>query len=365
MRPRQTISSTQAIFFMFTSAYGGILFLHSHVFLTTGRATWLAEGLGGALLIMPALVMLYLANFSPGSTLFEIIEDSAGKLIAWICGGTFILISIVVSALMLKIFEGLVHNFILQNTPGWVPTTAILLLAIVIARSGIETVGRLSVVIVVVFVLVFFMALGFGFAGQFDFHSILPFFDRDPVGFFDGVNLVAGGFGEVLLFIMIMAAALPKPAKSYKPVAWGLFMAVVVIPMLVTLVFEGLIGPDNAARIYFAGVSASLVIQVGKFIQGLEVFILIAYETATVMKISINLLSSKEVLAQLCGNKYPDLWLPLIAVAVMTIYILSGSTNAAFLYYVDVARYIIPPYVILTIGITSLFHFIKKRRAAS
>ncbi|MHB1421206.1 MAG: GerAB/ArcD/ProY family transporter, partial [Bacillota bacterium] len=92
------ISQKQAMYFILSTGFGTIIFIHSAVADLSGREAWIAEIVGIFALIPLALWTLFLGRLAPGQTILEILETVAGKVIGKIIAGVYFLISVTVTA---------------------------------------------------------------------------------------------------------------------------------------------------------------------------------------------------------------------------------------------------------------------------
>jgi spore germination protein KB len=362
MMQKQKISSLQAIFLTFASAYGGVFIYHSYITRLAGRSAWIAEFVSGFINIALALWVLSVAKKYPGKNMFQILQLLGGKWLSSIFVIVYVGLNIVLSALLLMLCGGLVKTFVLHNTPMWVPMLLMLLLSYLIAGSGIENLARLSASLEIVVLGIFVLTLVISVITQFNASNILPILDSDVSSFLKAVLLAGGGHSEVILFMFIMIESLYHPGKQMVSLTVGLLISVVVMPGAAVFLFSAAISPEEASRISFAGVNIASSITIGNFIQGLEIFILITYVVITVLKLAGNLYSSW-VASESIVKKNTRVLIMIITLVTFILTLNIRSFNQAFYDYILVIQYCVYPFYILALSSATFLILIKGKKA--
>ncbi|MFJ5762986.1 GerAB/ArcD/ProY family transporter [Neobacillus sp. NPDC093182] len=363
MLQKQRISSLQAIYLTFASAYGGVVFYHSYITSLAGRSAWIAEFVSGFINIAFALWILSVAKKYPGKNIFHILEMFAGKLISTIFSIAYVGLNIVLSALLLMLCGGLVKTLVLPNTPMWVTIFLMILLSFLIAGSGIENLARLSATLEIVLLGIFF-TLVIGVITQFDTSNIFPMLDSDVPSFLKAVLLAGGGHSEVILFMFIMVESLYQPGKQFFSLTVGLLVSVVLMPGAVSFLISAAISPEEASRISFAGVNVAFSITIGKFIQGVEIFLLITYVIITVLKLSGNFYSSW-VASESIIKRSSKVFIVIITITTFILTLNICSFNQAYYNYILVIQYCVYPFYIVILCTVSFLMFSKGKKAVS
>ncbi|RED65526.1 GerAB/ArcD/ProY family transporter [Cohnella lupini] len=361
MLQKQKITSLQAIYLTFASAYGGVVFYHSYITSLAGRSAWIAESLSGVINILFALWVLGVASKYPGKNLFQILEMFAGKIVSTIVIFVYVGLNIVLSSLLLMLCGGLMKTFVLHNTPMWATMFLIIFLAFLIAGSGIENIARLSTTWEIV-LLGILLSLVIGVISQFDSSNILPMLDSDIPSFIKAVLLAGGGHSEVILFMFVMVESLNHPGKQFTPLFLGLLVSVVFMPGAVSFLFSAVISPEEASTISFAGLNAASSITLGKFVQGLEIFELVTYVSITVLKLSANFYSSWVALESMTKRNSKVL---IIIVTIVTFILTLNirSYNQSYYYYIQVTQYCTYPFYTAVLCIVSILIYAKGKKA--
>jgi spore germination protein (amino acid permease) len=360
MQQKQYISKVQAVFLVFFSLAGVSLYAFSIVYSADGRGAWVTDIVGALMLIPPALWLLYLGGMYPGKTILEIIEITAGKIVSRIINTVFILVSIVLAVCMLNFFASLIQIYFLINTPTWVTMLVVTALGTLMARSGIETMGRLFAILVVLIILLFFPGQGMGI-GQFKMENLIPVFFTAPFRLVAGTYEHACQFSEALLFIMVMTSALPSPVKYFKAISAG-FILLGFSYGLAGMICIALLGIEVFSSMPFSAINVSQSVQVGGFIHGLEIFILIPYTFIEYSKIAIYLYGSWTAARQICNDWKPQLHLWVLSAVTIGAAVWVNSYNTAYYLAVMISRYFMLPFILLVLSIATIGCLVKKRR---
>ena len=363
MNGKRTISLMHACFLIPASSYGGIVYLHSEVFRITQRQAWIAEFLGGLSLIPFAIWILYIFGKYPQKTIFEIIEINTGKLLARFFSVLYIGIMLVLSALALRQFCAMILNYFLHTTPIILIMAMTLLVSFFIASDGIENLARTNLIMVLIAYPVFYVGQLIGLFKKFEWANIFPIWEKDFQSFINASYLSTGLLSEMLLFLLIMAAYIHNPQKSYKGILVAMIVFEVFVPSTVVLITQAVLGPEEAGHVAFAGINVAQTISMGRFIQGMEYFVITTYQVIILAKLAINLFSAWNAFTFTLNSRKPSkLVLGFIAASVLILCIYTVSYNQANIYYIFMGRYVLIPFIFLILLFTSFSILQKKRR---
>jgi spore germination protein KB len=126
-----------------------------------------------------------------------------------------------------------------------------------------------------------------------------------------------------------------------------------------------MMSPELAKRIAFGAVNAAKLIQIGDFIQGLEVFVFGSYQFLAVGKITMSIYC-----AWIAGKNVFTVKKPLLQLLIITLLVLIPSVglssyNKAFSLAVILGSYIILPFSVAILILASISIIIYKKRAGS
>ncbi|AKL94684.1 spore germination protein KB [Clostridium aceticum] len=349
------LTREQVIFLCFIGVIGNIVYSHTWIDDYVDRSAWVA-GLLGALLIIPfAMWILYLSNRYPQSTIFDILERGLGKFLAKTVSIAFILVNIAVAVAQLNMFTQMLNVFFLQYTPVWVTMMLLVLLGAMFSYGEIQSFARLTEILAVLGVVNYFAAFIFAFPNFFKIEYIIPVFNMPFTGFLKGTLFMIGAASECLLILMILVRFIPSPAKHYMWVVQGIALSAVVISSAIFVII-GVMSPELAKGVAFGGVNAARIIKMGNFLQGLEIFIFASYQIIAIGKITMCIYcawtSAKKIY-----NKKPLLLLFITAIMTFIPAVWLSSYNKAYFLAVLLANYIILPFSVFVLLLTSISIF--------
>lgn len=364
MQEHIKLTREQVIFLCFLGVIGNIVYIHTWIDDFTDRAAWVAAFSGVMLLIPLAIWIFYLGKFYPQGTIFDILESGLGKIASKTLRLVFILVNIAVAVAQLNMFTQMLNVFFLQYTPAWVIMLVLTMIGVLFANGGIQSFGRLAVILGVLGILNFFAAFIFAFPNFVHLEYIVPVFDTSLIGFIKGTVFVTGGTAECLLLLMIIVSYVPDPGKHYMWAVKGIALSAVVLSSAI-LIIIALMSPELAKRIAFGGVNAARLIQVGTFIQGLEIFILASYQFIAIGKITSTMYCSWISGTKIITGKKPFLQLVIIALIILIPSVWLTSYNKAYFLAVALGSYIILPFSLVILLLASISVVIINKRAGS
>ncbi|HEX3032727.1 MAG TPA: GerAB/ArcD/ProY family transporter [Bacillota bacterium] len=364
MQENIKLNREQVIFLCLLGVVGNVVYIHTWIDDFTDRSAWVAAMLGVLALIPLAIWLLFLGKFYPQQDLFTILEKGWGKLISKTLGLIFILINIAIAVAQLNMFTAMINAFFLQFTPPRIIMFTMTVVCVILISAGIQVFGRLTEVVAVLGVINFFLAFIFAFPGSVHPEYVFPIFDTSWPGFLKGTAFIAGATAEGLLALMIIVRYIPDPGKHYGWVVKGMVMGGTIITSAV-LIIIAIMSPELAKRVAFGGVNAANLLQVGGFIQGLEVFLFGSYQIIALGKISLCMYCIWISLNNIITTKWPLLQLAIIALMILVPSVWLTSYIKAYFLAVFMGTYVLLPYSILILLLASASIVIQKIRAGS
>jgi len=346
------ISKIQVFFIMAIVCSGTSINTFSEIFKLAGRASAIANMTSLLLLIPLALWALRLAQFAPGHTILEILEMTAGKFFSKVACGLYTLISFAVMTLTARHIGFLLQASSLPNTPLYVTSFVLLTLSTFIARGGIEVLGRLCEVLYILTNVIFWLGT-FGASLGINFDFLFPVFDRGVTNIAAAAYLQAGSVSEGILLLLIMVAALARPADSYnKAVSMGILLVVVNFASASMLII-GVYGVEVASHFLIPEIQVSIDVQQGNFVQGLEMFVQVASICTVTLGVAAHTYAASVATAKIFNNRYPMVWLAMTFASVAFLVNWIPSFNEVVLYSTLLGRYVTLPFIIIILFITS------------
>jgi spore germination protein KB len=355
------LSHSQTACVTYGSAMGNIIYTFTAVTAVTGRPFWVAVLIGVLLNIPLAIWILFLGSYKKNGTLFDLLKDGLGK---WVCKGMivlYILINIAVSVCMLNMFGATVKTFFLPRTPIFVIILFTVFMCTIFANSGLKYLGRLISLLCVLATLNYFIGFSVSFVNEFRIEYVTPIFDASYAQFVQGMMLATGLSAECLLFLMLIIGSIPQTQKHYLSVIKGLFFWSIILSSAI-LIMEGNVGRELLSNVTGAGITIASIIQIGSFVRGLEIFILMTYQYIAALKITIYLYSCWEGAKNLFDVKRGRPILILTALAVFIASSLMNSYSSGYSLSVFLGSYVILPFVFLILLLGTISVFIIKSR---
>lgn len=261
-----------------------------------GSDSWIAILLGIILSLPIVYIYARLLSLFPGKDLFDILTYVFGKFLGKGIALLYIWFSIHLGAFIIRDYGEFPVTISLPETPMIVPMIAITFLATWGVKEGIEVLGRWTL---------FFLILVSPLPGitmlllipEMDFNNIQPILYNGIKPVMDGAfSVFSFPFGETIIFLMVLSS-LKSRKSSYKIYIKGLLIGGVLLAC-VTLTEVLVLGSDLYSATYFPSHSVASKINIGGFLQRMEVFIIISLFIASFIKISICLLAASRGIAK-------------------------------------------------------------------
>jgi spore germination protein KB len=364
MQENIKITREQVIFLVFMATLGNIVYSHTWIDTDTDRAAWVASFTGVLLVIPFAVWILYLGKNYPGGTIFDILEAGLGKMTCTVVSIIYILINIAVAVAMLNMFVELIKTFFNTYTPVWVIMLFLVLVAVMYISSGIKIFARAVEIVFILGIGNFFVSFIFAFPQYIHVEYVIPIFDTSLLGFIKGVLFITGAASECLLLLMVVVRFIPDSGKHYMWVVKGLVFCAVVLSSAILIIIM-MLSPELAKNIAFGGVNAAKIIQVGEFIRGLEVFIFAAYQFIAIGKTACCLYCAWTTAKKMFNNWNPRLLLFLTALVIFVPSVWLTSYTKAYQLAVVLGSYIVLPFSVGILVLTSVSVMIIRKRTGS
>lgn len=351
MKMKEYISSFQFCAIIYAGIGGIYIILHNMFIELSGRTSGLAELLSVILLVPLFFWILYIGSKMPGKTIFEIIETTTRPIIAKLLAFLYSLLLIFLFLFWLNYFTTLINIFLLQRTPTWIINLTTILLVSLIARSGIEVCGRLAIILFIVDNLIFHVASLIVTVDQIDIDNLFPIF-IGQYSLIKGIHFGLGAGSVAILMSMMLIAFLKKPEKGYTLVLWTNIFAGIVFMLAVTSIY-GILGVHEGARIAFGSINVIRLYKAGNFVQGLEIFALLAYFAWAYYYLPILLICVSKSITQIFNYKGSRTSITIISLSIFILSFLVKNYNQVLYYLIFLSKYIFLPFCIAILIIAS------------
>ncbi len=331
------------------------------------NSLWLAIILG--LILAVPIVMVYgrISYRYPGRDLYDILQEVFGKITGKALSMIFIWFSFHLGSLVLRNFGEFMSTVGLPETPKIVPIIIFSLVCALGVKYGIEVIAKCSCffIIIVISLLILFIILTIP---NMEPENLLPIMGNGLAPILKGAfSVFTFPFGELVVFLLVFDS-LSKPESAMKVYLKALFFGGFFIAF-VGLRNVMVIG-ESIDNVYFPSYSAVSRINIGNFIQRLEVSVIIIFILSGFIKISICLLSSAKGLAKLFEFKdYRFLVIPVSLLMINLSDILFDNTmemsewsQEVWPYYAFPFQVILPIVILIAIEVKERF---KKNKIRS
>lgn len=329
----------------------GILFVFGSTLVmgTAGQAkndAWISIILS-IILTIPVLLMYSRIMYRyPGENLYDILEKVMGKFI----GKGFVLLYtwffFHLGALVLRNFGEFMNTVGLPETPKIVPIIMFSLICVIGVKDGIETLGKCSSYFIILVI------LSIVIVGSFTIPIIKP--DKILPIMANGIKPVLMGtfaafsfpFGELVIFTTVFDSL--EEAVSCSKVYLKTLLLAGAFVVLVSIRNIMVLGTDTLGAVYFPSYSAVSRINIGNFLQRLEIAVTVVFILSGFIKISICLHAATKGFAKLIGYKDYRLFATPIALLMVNLaYLVYDSIMEMFEWAQDIWPYYAFPFQVI------------------
>lgn len=285
---KEIISNKQAITMMTMFIMGSTLVLG--VGSDAKQDVWIAI-LVAIIFAVPAMaVYSRILSLFPGKNLFEILNTVFGKITGKAIAVLYIWFAFHLGALVLTNFYQFIKVVSFPETPQFVPIMLMGILCIWVVKEGIEVLGRWSqfAILLLVFIIFSVVTLNLTMA---DFDNLRPvLYDGIKPVFNSAFSTFSFPFAETVLFLAVfnLAKDKNKPYKIYFTAL--LFGGFIVLLIAVRNIL--VMGSNFVGTLYFPAYSVVSLIEIGDFLQRIEVAVSVVFLYAGFVKISVCLLAA-------------------------------------------------------------------------
>ncbi len=326
-----------------------------------GRDLWLAIFVGVFISIPIVLMYARILALFPGKDLFDIVEMLLGEVFGKIIILLFSWFAFHLGALTIRNVGEFMITTSLPETPLIIPMIFIGLLCIWGAKEGIEVLGRWSNLFFV-FNAPLPTLLILLLIPQMDLNNIFPILNTDIKSFALGTfSAIAFPLTETIVFAMAIFS-LKSPKSSYNIYIKGLIIGGILIAG-VSLAEILVLGEEIYSITYFPNHNTARKLNVGDFLERLEVVVIIATYTASFIKISVCLLASSKGISRIFGFKdYRFITLPVGLFMCMFSYILHDSIMDLYKWAAEFWKFYAFPFeIIIPTGILVIAEIRKNK----
>lgn len=257
---------------------------------------WIAGIIGVAMAIPMLLIYSRLINLYHGKGFFDVLDELLGKVLGKVVTIIYSWFAIHLGALVIHNFAQFIKTVALPETPIIISMIALGLVCIYAVRLGIEVISRTVAYFfpIIIFIIILVQLLSIPYL---HFENLKPVLANGLKPVFKGAFTVFSfPFTETVLFLGL--SSLLKTKKStYKVIFGGVFFTTILILLL--SVRNILILGNLTGSLYFPAHVAVSMVNIGDFIQRIEVTVAIVLVFNVFVKSSICLLVACKGIAKI------------------------------------------------------------------
>ena len=294
---KEKISDNQGIKLVMLFIFGSTLIMG-----TGGEAErdmWISILVAVILAVPILLVYSRILSLFPGKDLFEILELNFGRFFGKLISLFYIWFSFHLGALVLRNFGEFIITVALPETPEIVTVLIFGLLCIWAVKAGIETIAKCAEYFII-FVMVMIFLFSLLVIPVMETDNLLPIMGNGFAKAMAGVfSSFAFPFGETVIFMLVFSA-LQHKKSAFKVFIPALIMGGIIV---VFIAFRNIIvlGPLTIKAVYFPSYSTLGRVNIGNFLQRMEIAVTIVFILSAFIKITMCLLGATKGLSRVLG----------------------------------------------------------------
>ena len=248
---------------------------------------WIAGIMGFIMAIPMLLIFSRILSLFQGNDLFEILNITLGKVIGKIIAVIYIWYAFHLGSLVLRNFGEFINIVAMPETPMFVPLFCLGLVCIIAVKLGIEVLGRITTYFLpfLFFILVVVELLAIP---QLHLNYIKPILGNGLSTVFQGgFSAFSFPFAETVLFLGVFGSLKTKKSP-FKVYCWGTLISTFIL--IVTTIRNIAVLGNMLGSFYFPSYAAVSRINIGDFIERIDVSVAFVYIFGVFIKGSICLL---------------------------------------------------------------------------
>jgi len=284
----------------------GIIFLITKIFLPFPRSMVDIGGTAGWLIVLIAILLCPLTwwgirgvitSANSGASLITATEEIMGPFFGSLINFSYFCLFFMVTFIVLRTFSDMIVTDILPRTPIEIVLLALLIPTALIARSGIEVLGRIAWLTVGIIILSLIVLLVGALMTYADPKALTPIWGTGKSHIIKMGIIKSSLFSELLAFGFIVPRIRNKNDRS-KAVWWCLVISSVFLLSSV-ITYQYVFPYPTGTRINNPLLEVSRIIIAGRWIQRVESIFLIIWLLCTILKLSVGLYCSAATISQM------------------------------------------------------------------
>jgi spore germination protein KB len=283
------ISGTQLVWLIVTTEIVAMIGLRiSPAIQLAKQDAWLSMLIGGMIGLALTYLFVHLSSFHPNQTLVQFSQTLLGKRLGRLVVVPYLFAWYIVAGVLLRSFADFVHLILLNRTPVWIILLLLIgLMTYLTCSSGITGIGRfcelVGPIIIVTLILSFTLNVK-----NIEWHHLLPLYHDSG-----WLNILKGSLAPAIWFagpfaLLVTVPFLQNPQKAFVTTFLGVGIIVFMV-FTATLIVIMVFGPNLAAKWRFSYFMSVRTIDILKFIQNADIFILFVWVFGVIGQASLYL----------------------------------------------------------------------------
>lgn len=267
----------------------------------SGRDFWISVIIAYLMAVPMVIVYSRILSLYPGKDIFEVAPSILGSVLGKIINISYIWYTFHFAELVTREFAEFLNVVGLPNTPFIVSLPIIAVLAIWMVKSGIEVLGRWIEIffILIIGINAFILVL---LLPEVDINNILPIMEDGIIPVVkSSFPIFAFPFTEIAVFLGVLSS-LDSSSSYFNVYFKGLSLGAIIL-LVITLINFLVVGENFYNEIYFPLYFAARRVNIGTFIQRLEILVSIIYMITCLVQISVCLLVACKGVSKFFGHK--------------------------------------------------------------
>lgn len=308
----QQISSKQLMFLLITGKTT-VLLVYSAAFVPgIKNYLWLAEFLSHVIQLLLLVVVYWHVKRYSQQSFFAYTAKLLGKPIGWLVNCGYILFFLLSVTVLVREVSEIMKLVFFPNTPLLVFLLSFMLLVMLGARYGVDSIARSNDVLVgLIFVFITFIYVSSLFGG--DLSNLLPAIDHDQL-----IPTVHGALRSVttafaLPVLMFLYPQVKNKENTGQHIAFA-FVVTMILSVLYAVVLVVVYSTRDLEQIVFPGFMLVRLISIGGFVERIDSIGMFVWVCSMYVKLATHFWISVTGLSYLVKVDYRKLCLPLAGI---------------------------------------------------
>lgn len=355
---KESITQKQSIVMMITYMLGSSMVLGAGS--EAKQDVWLALLI--AMLISVPVMYIYIRFhvIYPDKSLYEILNTVFGRVLGKIVAIPFIWFAFHLGALVLRNFLEYIKIVSMTKTPMFAFAIVMIISSIYGVRAGVEVIGRWTTIILPFLMLSVLIVTVF-LSPLFDFGNLKPVL-------YNAISALAFPFAETVIFTAVLDKIRDK-RSLYKIYYVSLIFSGIVL-IIISLRSILTLGAENVGNMYFASYAAVGLIDIGDFLERIEVSVTVVFLFGGYVKNSICLYAASTGIANVLNiDNYRQIVTPVGMLMLVFSFIIYNNTMEMFEWANKIYKYyaipfeVVLPLIVLIVAEIKIRLTKKKKRA--